>query len=352
MRLRALVLALLLIPLAGCLEDRTVVAQLERTRGDLATTQGALLNMSGETRAWRDNASAYANESAYHRLQRDDAWSLYNVSDAALADRSAELASARAALENASANATRLAENLAAEPSNAVALAQAQAELARVQQLYDEAQARQFNTLTSISRANVTWQFTDLRGDTHQWRYPMDDYREEVKRSRPMESLYFTTKQGATIRVADPRPYAETEPFEDVIGDLTDGRSEQDFVREVFHLKRQLVSYQFALIDEKGYYKYPGETLVEGIGICGDTTILLQSLLMAGKEQAGYAFETALWIVQWDFALGQMVQDPETVNHALLEVKFADGATWYVETTSYEFVTHEQAYGWRYAWDA
>ena len=352
MRTRACLLGLLaVLPLAGCLEDRTLVAQLESTRGDLAHTQGTLLEMSAENRAWRDNASALANASEHHRLQRDDAWSLYNVTDLALAERSAELARARAALENATANASALERRIAELPYDAAGLQQTRDEVERLRRLQDEAQERQWRALTSVSGGNVTWQFTDLRGDTHQWRYPIDEYRADVKRSRPMDSLYIATAQGS-LRVADPRPYVDAEPFADVVADLTNGRSEQDFVREVFHLKRQLVSYQFQLIDEKGYYKYPGETLVEGTGVCGDTTILLQSLLAAGKVQANYTFETALWIVDYDVALGRLVEEPDSVNHAFIEVTFADGATWYVETTSFEFVTHPAAYGWRYEWHA
>jgi len=359
-RLRALLLALLLVPLAGCLEDEVTIARLDQTRSDLTLAQAELRDLAGENRAWRDQASAAVNESAFHRIQRDDAWSLYNVTDEKLARAKAELDETRAARDASAANESRLAELLAeAEKVTsdnrtlqdlATDLQAARAELARLQRLYDQAAAREFHSLTRISHANVTWQFTDLRGDTRQWRYPMEEYREDVKRSRPMDSLYITTEGGRHLRVPDPRPYSDPEPFAGVIADLTNGRSEQDFVREVFHLKRQLVVYQFALVDEKGYYKYPGETLVEGTGVCGDTTILLQSLLAAGKAQAGYGFETALWVVNWDLALGRLVERPETVNHALLEVKFSDGTVWYIETTSFDFVTHPQAHGWRYAW--
>lgn len=361
MRTRALLLVLLLAPLAGCLDDPAVAARLDQTQADLERAHEDLLDLTSDNRAWRDAAHARENESAFHRLQRDDAWSLYNVTGERLAGSDAELASARAALDNATANATRLAELLAeAEKVTgdnrtlqhlASDLRAAEAELERLTQLYDDAVSSRFTTLTSISNANVTWQFTDLRGDTHQWRYPMEKYREDVKRSRPMDNLYITTQRGTNIRVADPRPYVDAEPFAGVIADLTNGRGEQDFVREVFHLKRQLVQYSFALVDEKGFYKYPGETLVEGTGVCGDTTILLESLLAAGKAQAGYGFTTALWIVNYDLALGRIVENPDTVNHAIIEVKFSDGTVWYIETTTYEFVTHERAHGWRYAWN-
>lgn len=341
---------LLLVPaivLSGCLEDKEVAARLDETRLELDEAQAAVANLTAEGRASRDAFAALSNETNLTRAQRDDALGLLHVSEARLAEAEASLDAARA---NVTLLEARVAGADVERAENATrSLEIARAELARVQALYAEALEGRFRTLTSIERANVTWQFADLRADEHQWRYPLESYRQDVKRIRPSEHLVFTTKGGNGIRVADPRPYIDGAGFEPYIGDLTNDRSDKDFVREAFHAKSALVTYQYAPLTERGFYKYPGETLVEAAGVCGDTTVLLASLIDAGNTKAGYGIEMAVWIVQYDVLAGQLIQDPETVNHAFLEVKFRDGETWHLETTSYDFRTHAQAFGWRYA---
>lgn len=355
----ALAVALALV-LPGCLEDPALEARVDeaRQRGD--ALQGDLLNATAEARGWRDAAQAQANETAAAAAERDEMGRRHAEADAQRAAaeaerdlRVAQLEGALADLEAARVNVTALQARLAVDvttESLARELEGAKQRLARAQERYDAALADRFETMISVEKGNVTWQWTDLRGSTQQWRWPMEEYRKDVKRVRPGEYVTFSTVSGRHIRVADPRPYLDEAPFEVHVRNLTDGRTDREFVREAFRMKTQLVDYQFQLLDERGFYKYPGETLVEGTGICGDTTILLASVLAAGSAQAGYGIELALWIVDLDVFTGATVKDPDTVDHALLEVKFRDGTVWYVETTAYAFTLHPQVHGWRYAW--
>lgn len=370
-----LVLAALLLP--GCLEtavpgyeearreadslraeSAALDARLAESRETLARSQALLEETAGELRAASDARAALENRTAALEASRDALDGALREREERLANASARLADAEGALATARADLADVAARLA-EAEKVTAddrtlqqlagdLAAAQAHLAELERRYDAAVGGSARAFTEVRAGNLTWHFTDLRGDARAWRYPMEEYRDFVKRSRPMDHVHLTTKQGHVIRVADPRPYVTPSVFADTARELTEGRSDRDFVREAFHFKRQLVVYQFSPLDLRGFYKYPAETLAEGTGVCGDTTVLLASLLLAGDAHARYGLTLGLWIVQWDAAAGRLVQDPEQVNHAFLEVRFADGETWYVETTTLEPYLHERAHGWRY----
>jgi hypothetical protein len=110
-----------------------------------------------------------------------------------------------------------------------------------------------------------------------------------------------------------------------------------------------MVVFNNSLVDKDGLYKYPGETLTEGTGICGDTSILLASMLLAGNSTAHYGFDVLIWLGDLDTNTGQIVTNAQEVNHAFIEVKFSDGNDWFVETTSPSFYKYENGvYGWSF----
>ena len=348
-------LALVLMVLApGCLET-----EADRLRAEGATLEARLLQAESEGRDARRRAEELAAEV---RAEKDHASRLLNQS-------ASELAGLRAEMDAAGARVAALEADLAAREAalhdaelrladaaplqeTAAALREARAELDELRRDYDAALNRTHRSLTSVRNANFTWRFTDLRGDARAWTYPMEAYRQDVKASRPLDMLAMPTKQGRTLLVADPRPYVRPEAFAGHVRELTEGRSDRDFVREAVNMKRQLVAYQFALVDEKGYYKYPVETLGEGTGVCGDTVILLASLLLAGSEAADHGLSVALWAVKFDLAQGAIVTDPEDVNHAILEVTFRDGERWLVETTALDLSLYPDVSGWRFPIEA
>lgn len=350
--LLALVAATLL---AGCLQGvvpgyEAAVREADGLEGSLAESRRTLDDALRQAAELTAQARALENESAWLRLQRDDLSGLLNVSEAERAEAAARLDATRAEAAALAANLAAMQDVLANRTLQNVSgeLAAARSELALLQARYEALQDADPAPLTSIERGNVTFAFNDLRGDARRWRHDMEEYRQDVKRVRPGESLYLPTATGNHVRVADPRPYVMPEVFDGEISDLTSGRDDRAFVREAFHLKRQVATYSFSLLDTRGFYKYPLETMTEGTGVCGDTVILMASLLLAGDAVADYGYTLRLWIVDYDLARGGFVKDPETANHAVLEVQFRDGERWYLETTSFELRTHPSIEGWSF----
>ena len=133
-----------------------------------------------------------------------------------------------------------------------------------------------------------------------------------------------------------------------MIGQLTSGRSDREFVKEVDNIKNQIVVYGKGLGDAP--YKFPAETLTEGRGVCADTTILMASMLVEGIRKGGYSFR--VYVVYVQSVGGVLVSDSWSLteaNHALVQVEFSDGTNWPIETTTNQFFVHSQAYvGWKF----
>lgn len=199
---------------------------------------------------------------------------------------------------------------------------------------------------TTIESGYVLWAFEDLRGNLQVWNYSIDSYRAYVDSPHPSQALWLNTGT-STVLVNDPRPYVQPALFASVISDLTRGRSAHEFVREAFNVKTSFIRYAKGLGDENGSYKFPSETLTEGTGICGDTSILLSSLIIAGSDQAGYGLSVKLWIAELADSGETLVPTPKSPNHAFIEVSYADGSVEYVETTASWFLWNgDAAHGW------
>lgn len=214
-----------------------------------------------------------------------------------------------------------------------------------LQSKYDDLIASHFNTVTTVNAGNVTWHFVDLRGSSHSWTYSLDAYKQYVQLSHPYGVVRIQAGS-TTVSVNDPRSYIVPSFFSKVISDLTSGRNDHQFVREAFNVKKQMVIYNNSLADENGLYKFPSETLTEGTGICGDTTILLASLLLAGNATAKYGYNVSVWLGDLDTSTGTLVEDAPEVNHAFVEVSYADGSSEYIETTATSWMTYSSVWGW------
>jgi GH24 family phage-related lysozyme (muramidase) len=136
--------------------------------------------------------------------------------------------------------------------------------------------------------------------------------------------------------------------FQNNIVDITKGRSDREFVKEVDNIKNQIVVYGEGLGNVP--YKFPVETLTEGKGTCADTTILMASMLTEGNQIASYNFKVYVWYVQLvNRSFLSDLQSITGINHAIVQVVFSDGHDWSIETTMNSFRTYSQSYaGWQY----
>jgi len=72
--------------------------------------------------------------------------------------------------------------------------------------------------------------------------------------------------------------------------------------------------------------------MTAGTGDCEDFTILMASLLLAGNEYANFDLT-----VQMLYMDAGNPEDPQTVNHVMLYVKYKDETTQLVDSTSTTF---------------
>jgi len=200
---------------------------------------------------------------------------------------------------------------------------------------------------SKISEGNITWCFYNLGKGIVRWTMPLDTYRYYVSSTKPVERLSLSTVRGG-IWTYDLRPYIQPSFFRLVIGDLTSGRLDREFVKEVDNVKNQIVVYGSGLGEAP--YQFPAETLTEGRGRCADTTILMASMLIEGNRRAAYNFKVHIWYVQ--LAGGALVSDSRSLgdaNHVIIQVEFSDGSNWSIETTTKTFFTYSQVFaGWKF----
>lgn len=338
-------------------------AHLTKERQNVSDERARVAELAAALDDIVDSRDAYRTELEAMTVDRNHQRALVTIAQSVTAKKEAEISQLTEEINDKGAQIIRLNENLSVARSERNESRASESEQVRtlrgqlwtasenykeIQSKYNAALADEFTTITTIEAGNVSWHFTDLRAETQSWTYSIDSYRQYVLVPRSTSTLRLQTNSGKTITVPDPRPYVTPSFFQNVISDLTDERSATSFVREVFNMKKQLVVYNFSLVDDKGYYEYPAETMTDGTGICGDTTILLASLLIAGNDKAHYGMKVSIWIVDLDSTTGTIRTNPESINHALIEVVYADGTKEWIETTSRNFYTYNEISGWRY----
>jgi hypothetical protein len=199
----------------------------------------------------------------------------------------------------------------------------------------------------SISNGTIHWVFYDLSRRPVLWEMPLETYKYYVSMEKPVEMVNLKAGKGSVLAF-DVRPYIQPSFFRNIIGTLSQGRSDKDFVKEVDNIKDQIVIYGREI--SVAPYQFPCETLTEGRGVCSDTTILMASMLAEASHLKRYDFKVYVCYVQMT-ANGSLVSDDKLiteVNHALVEVKFSDGTFWGMETTTDYFHLHtDQYFGWR-----
>jgi len=192
----------------------------------------------------------------------------------------------------------------------------------------------------TIEKRNVTWAFKIIDGTIEEWHMPLETYVYYVDKSKPMEYHYLAI-DGQTVTVRNMELFVQPEFFSKVVSDLTDGNNDRDFVQEVFNLRKQLTTYSSDITDTP---QWSAETITEGTGDCEDFAILMGSLLTSGNQYANYGMT-----VQMVYMDTNNPTSPQTVNHALLYVKYRDGTTQLVDSTSTSVLSPwSRVVGWFY----
>jgi len=195
---------------------------------------------------------------------------------------------------------------------------------------------------TLIQNGKVVWRFRDLSRRILEWNMEIETYKGYAERPKSTASVKLHSDAlDRDFQMSDMRPYIIPSFFSKVIGDLTTGRNSEDFVREVDNIKNQIVVYGSGLSEG---YQWPAETLTEGRGRCGDTTILMASMLIAGNNYSDYGMNIEVWYVDSN----RIDREDANPNHAIVRVLFADGGSWIIETTTNELKTYPYVWGWHF----
>jgi len=194
---------------------------------------------------------------------------------------------------------------------------------------------------TLIKNGTVHWRFEKVDGTIVEWNVDIDTYLYYAMKSDPYGYKYLhNSDTGEDYTVKDLTKYVTPDKFTNVISMLSDGKTDREFVKEVVHLKNQLITYGSNLGDT---YFYPAETLTEGRGKCGDISILMATLLKAGDEIENYGFDVYFWYCDLEH-----MDNPQDVNHVIVGVEYSDGGSQLIETTSNTFYTYEEIRGWTF----
>jgi hypothetical protein len=193
---------------------------------------------------------------------------------------------------------------------------------------------------TIIKNGTIYWNFYTLDLQVVTWQVPVESYRSYINYPKPSFQYLYLDKDGDMLTTYDLRGYIQSEFFDGVIHFLTDGRNAHQFVNEVVNLKNQLVSY--GSLGEGGY-RWAMETLTEGQGNCGDTTILVVSLLKSGNEKMNYGIEISIL-----YCDGNQLSNPQEVNHVIVGVEYSDGYNQLIETTSDTYYLYDEVVGWKF----
>jgi len=198
-----------------------------------------------------------------------------------------------------------------------------------------------YSPCTLIKNGNITWRFDKLDGTVVSWKVDIDTYRYYVSCPDPTGYVrLYNSGTGKTYTIKDITKYVQPDFFSEVISDLTDGNTDYKFVDEVVNLKNQLISYGSGL-DET--YQWSAETLTECRGKCGDTSILVASLIKAGENKANYGLKVSLWYCDVN-----NMDNPQDINHVIVGVEYSDGDYDLIETTTNNYYSYEQIFGWKY----
>ena len=178
---------------------------------------------------------------------------------------------------------------------------------------------------TTIKEGNVTWAFKTAEGTVQKWSISLDSYVYYVNKQKPSE-YHSLTANGKTFLVRKMELFVQPEVFSKEINDLTDGNTAKEFVQEVFNLRKQLTAYSSDITDTP---QWSVETMTKGTGDCEDFAILMGSLIKSGSQHANYNLTA-----QFVYMDSDNPTEPQTVNHVMLNIKYQDGSSQLLDSTS------------------
>lgn len=178
---------------------------------------------------------------------------------------------------------------------------------------------------TTIKEGNVTWAFKTAEGTVQKWSISLDSYVYYVNKQKPSEYHSLMTN-GKTFLVRKMELFVQPEVFSKEINDLTDGNTAKEFVQEVFNLRKQLTAYSSDITDTP---QWSVETMTKGTGDCEDFAILMGSLIKSGSQHANYNLTA-----QFVYMDSDNPTEPQTVNHVMLNIKYQDGSSQLLDSTS------------------
>lgn len=224
-----------------------------------------------------------------------------------------------------------------------------EADCAELQKNYDSEQRR---CAAAVQPPYVVWSarkatavFKDLNGTLHEWEWDanvlesamqegwyrrhvlpemiipfLSDADSEYAKKLKAEAVGYVEikmKDGRNVRAVDVRPFVTPAVFGSLIGEIAgSGKSDEQVVKEVWNISRQLTTYSAELTETP---RYPAETLSLGGGDCEDTVILAASLLKAVPRN---------WKVQVVYMDFDNPAEPKEINHMAV----------YVDTGSYSAI--------------
>lgn len=195
---------------------------------------------------------------------------------------------------------------------------------------------------TIVGEGKITAVFRTTRGGVASLAFPLEIYNEQLQKSKPFVPITLSDNAtGQEVIVPDYRPYIDPKPFLPVAETLIRGRSDKEFVREVFNMRRQLTTYgEIRALDN--ITSWPLETLMSTKGTCRDFMVLMASLLEAGNEAGWYKMDIYMTYMDADNPTA-----PKIPNHVLLRVIYQDGVRECIDSTSTtELCPFETIKGW------
>jgi hypothetical protein len=165
-----------------------------------------------------------------------------------------------------------------------------------------------------------------LNGSVDSWTFPITSYNYYLTLPRidPIIRLNDTVT-GKTIYTEDYRSTITPSFFANVTPLLTNGRTAGQFVEEVQNINSQLVNYNELFLNTS---VYPAQLLGQGEGDCKDKGVLMASILEAGNIQANYGMK-----IQFVYVDADNLTAPQTVNHLMLYITYANGTKEFLDTT-------------------
>jgi hypothetical protein len=187
--------------------------------------------------------------------------------------------------------------------------------------------------------SNFTFVFRTLDGGIYAWYFPSSTYGryESAPNTVPL-LLVNDAADSKLLYTYDYSGLVMPAFFSNVIGNLTNGRTPQQFVDEVFNFRKQLITYSLAFGNSS---EYPPIIMADGKGDCKDLAILMASMLEAGNMQANYGMRIQLLYLDYP-----NVTDPSIINHIVINVIYRNGTSQLVETTGNVIDPYRSVNGW------